>query len=195
MLSDLVHDLASLDQPVALLLDDYHAIETAEVHRGLTFLLDHLPHQLRIVLGTRADPPLPLARLRARAQLGELRVIDLRLTPAETERFLNEVMGVGLSPDQLSQLEARTEGWLAGLQLAALSMRGRTDLEGFVAAFAGSHRFIVDYLLEDVLQREPADVQVFLHETAILERLTAGLCDAVTGGQNGQVMLDRSCRA
>jgi LuxR family maltose regulon positive regulatory protein len=177
-----------------LVLDDFHVIEAADVHRGLTFLLEHLPHQLRIVIGTRADPPLPLARLRAHAQLGELRVNDLRLTMSEMERFLKGVMELDLTPGQLEQLEARTEGWLVGLQLAALSMRGRADLETFVAAFAGSHRFVVDYLIEDVLQREPEDMQSFLHETAILERLTAGVCDAVTGGENGEVMLDRAER-
>jgi LuxR family maltose regulon positive regulatory protein len=194
VVSDLVHDLAALDQPLAFVIDDYHLIDTSTVHRGVAFLVDHLPSQVHLVIGTRVDPPLPLARLRARAQLGELRSTDLRLSSGETGRFLNNVMGVDLTAGQVAQLEARTEGWLAGLQLAALSMRGRTDLDAFVAAFTGSHRFIVDYLIEDVLEREPEAVQAFLHETSILDRLTAGLCDAVTARQDGQEMLDRAER-
>src|SRR5262249_28289188 len=157
-------DVAALDQPIALIIDDFHLIDAPDVQRGLAFLLDHLPHQLRLVIGARADPALPLARLRARGQLAELRASDLRLTALETGAFLSRVMGVDVTAAQVARLDARTEGWLAGVQLAALSMRGRSDLDAFVAAFTGSHRFIIDYLMEDVLHRVPEGVQAFLLE-------------------------------
>ena len=193
-LTELVRDLAAVDQPLALVVDDYHLIDTTEVHRGVAFLLDHLPPQLHLIVGTRGDPPLPLARLRARGQLGELRAADLRLTTLETATFLREVMAVELSNVQVTELEARTEGWLAGLQLAALSMRGRSDVDAFVAAFTGSHRYIIDYLVEDVLEHEPQPVQTFLQQTSILDRLSAGLCDAITARADGQEMLERAER-
>ena len=194
VLTELLQDLAVLDQPLRLVIDDYHLIDTIEVHRGVTFLLDHLPPQLHLILGTRADPPLPLARLRARGQLGELRAADLRLTTRETAAFLHDVMEMELSKSHVAELEARTEGWLAGLQLAALSMRGRSDVDAFVGSFTGSHRFIIDYLVEDVLDHEPQPVQTFLQETSILDRLSAGLCDAITGRADGQEMLERAER-
>jgi LuxR family maltose regulon positive regulatory protein len=188
-LTGLAQDLAALEQPLALVIDDYHLVDAPTVHRGLAFLLEQ-PGQLHLILGTRADPLLPLARLRARGQLGELRATDLRLTTNEAATFLNDVMGIDVSAAQVAQLEARTEGWLAGLQLAALSMRGRSDLDAFVAAFTGSHRFVIDYLLEDVLEREPEQVQTFLQETSILDRVTADLCDAITARGDGQAMLE-----
>ncbi len=194
VLTELVRDLAALDQPLPLVIDDYHLIDATEVHRGVAFLLDHLPPQLHLILGTRADPPLPLARLRVRGQLGELRATDLRLTTPETATFLRDVMGIELSNVQVAELEARTEGWLAGLQLAALSMRGRSDVDAFVAAFTGSHRYVIDYLVEDVLEHESQPVQTFLEETSILDRLTAGVCDAITARADGQEMLERAER-
>jgi LuxR family maltose regulon positive regulatory protein len=193
VLTELAQDLASLEQPLTLVIDDYHFVDASPVHRGVASLLEQAG-QLHLILGTRVDPPLPLARLRARGQLGELRATDLRLTTTETATFLNHVMGVDVSAAQAAQLEARTEGWLAGLQLAALSMRGRSDLDAFVAAFTGSHRFVIDYLLEDVLEHEPEQVQTFLQETSILDRLTAQLCDAMTGRTDGQTMLERAER-
>ena len=142
-----------------LVLDDYHVIDAKPVDPALTFLLEHLPPQMHLVIATREDPPLPLARFRARGQLTELRAADLRFTPAEAAAFLNQVMGLRLSTDDIAALEARTEGWIAGLQLAALSMHGRSDTARFIQAFTGSHRFVLDYLVEEVLQQQPARVQ------------------------------------
>ena len=141
------------------------------VDEALTFLLEHLPPQMHLVITTREDPQLPLARLRARGQLTELRAADLRFTPAEAAEFLNQVMGLNLSAEDIAALESRTEGWIAGLQLAALSMQGHQDVPGFIQAFAGDHRYIVDYLVEEVLQRQPEPVRSFLLQTAILDRL------------------------
>ena len=168
-----------------LVLDDYHVIDARDIHEGLAFLLDHLPPQLHLVIASRADPPLPLARLRARGELTELRAADLRFTPDEAAAFLNEVMGLDSAAADVAALEARTEGWIAGLQLAALSMQGRDDVAGFIAGFAGDDRYIVDYLVEEVLQRQPERVRSFLLQTAILDRLSGPLCDAVTG-QDGR---------
>ena len=155
----------------------------------LAFLLEHLPRQLHLVIASRADPPLPLARLRARGELTELRAADLRFTPGEAAAFLNQVMGLNLSADDIAALETRTEGWIAGLQMAALSMRGREDIASFVQAFTGSHRYIIDYLVEEVLQRQPDHVRSFLLQTSILDRLSGPLCDAVTGQADGSAML------
>ena len=160
------------------------------VDDALTFLLEHLPPQMHLVITTREDPQLPLARLRARGQLTELRAADLRFTPAEAAGFLNQVMGLDLSAEEVTALETRTEGWIAGLQLAALSMRGREDVARFVRAFAGDNRYIVDYLVEEVLQRQPERVRSFLLQTSILDRLSGPLCDAVTGQNDGMVLLD-----
>jgi len=189
----LLHRLRHVDAPLVLILDDYHAIESDAIHASLSFFLDHLPPSVHVVLSTRADPPLPLARLRARAQLAELRAADLRFTPAETAAFLGDVMGVHLSPEQLRALEARTEGWVAGLQLAALSLQTRPDAQGqaaFVVAFSGSHRFVLDYLIDEVLQQQPEPIQTFLLETSILERLSDSLCAAVTGDSASAAMLE-----
>jgi LuxR family maltose regulon positive regulatory protein len=179
----------------ALVLDDYQVIETPAIHRALTFLLDHLPPQVHLVLATRADPPLPLARLRARGQLDELRVADLRLSTSESELFLRTVMGLDLPPEAMLALRHRTEGWVAGLQLAALSLRGRDDVSTFLAAFTGSHRFVVDYLSQEVLARQPAPVLSFLLRTSVLERLSGPLCDAVTEQEGGRAMLESLERA
>jgi LuxR family maltose regulon positive regulatory protein len=193
ILVSLVNDLDSIAGPTVLVLDDYHVIDTPDVHQAVTFLLDNLPPQVTLTLTTRADPPLPLSRLRARDELVELRAADLRFTDDEAELFLNEVMGLELGPEHIAALESRTEGWVAGLQLAALSARGRKgadEVDGFVDAFSGSHRFVLDYLLEEVLRSQPDDVRAFLLDTSVLSELTGPLCDAVTGRSDGQQTLE-----
>ncbi len=179
--------------PHILVLDDYHVIEAQPIHDGLAFLLDHLPPQMHLVIASRSDPPLPLSRLRGRGQLTELRTADLRFTPDEAAAFLNQVMGLGLSAEDVAALEARTEGWIVGLQMAALSMRGRDAkrVAGFIAALTGSQRYILDYLTDEVLLQQPESVQTFLLRTSILDRLTGSLCDAVTGQGNSQQMLQQ----
>ena len=190
MLTALLNEIATLPDTIVLVLDDYHVIDAKAIDDALTFLLEHLPPQLHLVITTREDPPLPLARLRARDQLTELRAADLRFTPAEAAEFLNQVMGLNLSAEDIAALEDRTEGWIAGLQLAALSMQGHQDVPGFVRAFAGDHRYIVDYLVEEVLQRQPEPVRSFLLQTAILDRLNGPLCDAVTGQAGSSARLE-----
>jgi LuxR family maltose regulon positive regulatory protein len=173
-----------------LVLDDYHVITAEPLHRALTFLLEHLPPQMHLILATRADPPLPLARLRARGQLTELRALELRFKDAEASVFLEEVMGLHLTPSDVATLQTRTEGWIVGLQLAALSLRGRADVSAFLATFTGSHRFVLDYLSDEVLARQSAEVQAFLLRTSILERLSGPLCQAVTEQGDSQAMLE-----
>ena len=157
---------------------------------ALTYLVEHLPPQMHLVIATREDPQLPLARLRARSHLTEVRAADLRFTASEASEFLNQVMGLSLSAEDIAALEDHTEGWIAGLQLAALSMQGRQDVHGFIQAFAGDDRYIVDYLVEEVLQRQPAPVRSFLLQTSILDRLSGSLCDAVTGQEGGNARLE-----
>ncbi len=190
ILGILLNEAAALSSPLVLILDDYHVIEIVAIHDGLAFLLDHLPDQLRLVIASRADPPVPLARLRARGELTEIRAADLRFSPAEAAAFLNGAMGLSLSADDVAALESRTEGWIAALQLAALSMQGRADVAGFISAFTGNDRYIVDYLVEEVLQRQPAQVRSFLLRTSILERLHAPLCDAVTAEGGSRAILE-----
>jgi len=180
-MAPVINSIAFWSQPVLLVLDDYHVIEQAAIHDGISFLLDHLPPNLHLVIAGRADPPLPLSRLRARGQITELRQADLRFTPAEAAAFLNRTMGLALSDKDVACLERRTEGWIAGLQLAALSMQGRNEVEAFIQAFSGSHHYVLDYLAEEVLLRQPVGVQNFLRQTSILGRLSAPLCDAVLG--------------
>ncbi len=191
ILTALLNEVAALANDVILVLDDYHTIQSPPVHQAVEFVLDHLPPQLHLVIATRADPPLPLSRLRARDELTELRGDDLRFTPDEAADFLNRIMGLNLAAQDIAALEGRTEGWIAGLQLAALSMRGRGagHLADFVRAFSGSQRYVLDYLVEEVLQRQPQDVQAFLLQTSILDRLSGPLCDAVTGQTHGQARL------
>jgi LuxR family maltose regulon positive regulatory protein len=179
VLTALLNEIAALPEPLALVLDDYHLIKAPAIHEAVVFLLGHLPPQMRLIILTRADPPLPLARLRVRGHLIELRAADLRFTTDETAAFLSQVMGLDLAADDVAALETRTEGWVAGLQMAAISMRERGGIPGFVRAFAGSHRYILDYLGEEVLCQQPRDVQDFLLQTAILDRLSGELCDAV----------------
>ena len=158
----LVNDLGRQDDPVVLILDDFQAIQNPSVHAGFVFLLDHLPRNLHILVATRTDPPWPLARFRVRNQLVEVRAQDLRFTTEETAAFLNQTMGLNLATDDVAALEERTEGWVAGLQLAALSMEGRSNVAGFIKDFTGSHVYVAEYLAEEVLSRQPRDVQEFL---------------------------------
>lgn len=179
ILTALLNGISTFPDDFILVLDDYHVIESKPVNQILTFLMEHLPLRMHLVIATREDPQLPLARYRARGQLTELRVTDLRFTPAEAAEFLNQVMGLRLSAEDITALENRTEGWIAGLQLAALSMQGQKDTAGFIKSFTGSHRFVLDYLIEEVLQRQSETIQTFLLRTSILERLCAPLCEAV----------------
>jgi len=185
VLTPLLNELSSLTYDVWLVLDDYHQVDGESVRPGMTFLLDHLPPQVHLVIGTRVDPLLPLARMRARGELVEVRAADLRFTSDEATTYLNDAAGLTLTPDDVAALEGRTEGWIAALQLAALSMQGRDSVAGFIDGFAGNDRFIVDYLVEEVLQHQPAPVRDFLLRTSVLDRLTGALCDAVTGGDDG----------
>ena len=189
-LAALLNDLSALSHDVLLVLDDYHLIEALEVQQGMSFLLDHLPQQVHLVIAGRADPALPLARLRARGELVELRAADLRFSSDEAGAYLNEMMGLALTAPDVAALEGRTEGWIAALQLAALSMQGRDDVTAFIASFAGDDRYIVDYLAEEVLQRQSDQVRTFLLQTSILSRLSGQLCDAVTGQGDGRAMLE-----
>jgi LuxR family transcriptional regulator, maltose regulon positive regulatory protein len=191
----LINQLEAELEELVLVLDDYHVIDSTAIHDSLAFLLRHLPPQLHLVIASRSDPPLPLAWLRASGQLTELRAAELRFTPEEAAAFLQEVWKLDLSVQTVAALEARTEGWVVGLQLAALSLRGRPDPKGFLDAFTGTHRFVLDYLSEEVLERLPDRIRSFLLETSILERLNAPLCDAVTGDSDGQGMLEELERA
>jgi LuxR family maltose regulon positive regulatory protein len=183
-LAELINQASTLSDRVLLVLDDYHLITAPAVHQGVSFLLEHLPGNMHLVLATRGDPPLSLARLRARGELTELRQSDLRFTPEEAATFLNDVAGLGLAPREVTSLEARTEGWIAGLRLASLAVEGwkrdsSRGLSDSIQQFTGSHRFILDYLVEEVLEQQSPTVQRFLLETSILERLCGPLCDAV----------------
>ena len=190
ILTVLLNEVVQDEDDLVLVLDDYHVIDAGTVDEALAFLLEHLPPRMHLVMATREDPQLPLARLRARDQLTEVRAADLRFTPSEAAEFFNEVMGLELSAEEVFALEERTEGWIAGLQLAALSMRGREDVSGFIGAFAGDNRYIVDYLAEEVLGRQPERIRSFLLETSILDRLSGPLCEAVTGQEDGGGMLE-----
>jgi LuxR family maltose regulon positive regulatory protein len=190
VLTVLLNEISALDRSLTLVLDDYHLIETQAVRDALVFLLDHQPSSLRVILATRVDPPLPLSRMRVRGQLTELRANDLRFTHDEAAAFLNQAMGLNLDAEAVSRLEARTEGWIAGLQLAALSLQGRANPSEFLDSFTGSNRYIVDYLFDEVLSRQPESVQTFLQKTSILNRLCGPLCEAVTGQPGGQAQLE-----
>ena len=191
----LVNELAEPAEEVVLVLDDYHLIQAPAVHASVEFLLEHLPSSLRLVLASRADPPLPLARLRARGQLTELREADLRFSSEETATLLRAAVGPDLPEAAVAALGNRTEGWAAGLQLAALSLRGRSDIGAFVEGFSGSHRYVLDYLAEEVLDRQPQQLRTFLLESSILERLCGPLADAATGRSDSQAMLEQVERA
>jgi len=190
VVATLINEINAIEDDFALILDDYQVVDAQPVHGAVAFLLDHLPPRLHLIIASRADPPLPLARLRSHAELTELRVADLRFTPEEAAAFLNDVMGLDISATDVAALEKRTEGWIAGLQLAALSIQGREDVPGYVAAFSGDDRYILDYLVEEVLQRQPERVRSFLLQTSILDRLSGPLCDAVTDRTSGKAMLE-----
>jgi len=184
-----LNELSATPNDVVLVLDDYHLVDGPDLRVGMVFLLEHLPPHVHVVISSRADPLLPLARLRARGELVEVRAADLRFTPDEVAGYLNDVTGLDLAPDDIAALEGRTEGWIAALQLAAISMQGRTDIGGFIAQFAGNDRYIVDYLVEEVLTQQTDPVREFLLHTAVLDRLTGPLCDAVTGRDDGSQLL------
>ena len=190
VLATLVNELHAVDRDVFVVLDDFHVIDHHDIQEGVTDLLDHLPERAHLVLTSRADPPLPLARLRVRGELVEIRAADLRFTNEEVAAYLNGAMGLDLTADDIATLEARTEGWIAALQLAALSMQGREDVADFIAGFAGDDRFIVDYLAGEVLHRQPESVRRFLLQTSVLDRLEGSLCDAVTGETGGKAVLE-----
>lgn len=190
ILGPLINELASTGAPLVLALDDFHAVQAVEIHDSLAYLLDHLPPGMHVVIASRADPLLPLSRLRVRGELNEVRAADLRFTSDEAATFLNDSMALDLPAQHISALESRTEGWIAALQLAALSMQGRDDAASFIDAFTGNDRYIVDYLVDEVLQRQPENVRRFLLQTSILDRLSAPLCDAVTGQEGGKGILE-----
>ena len=181
-LTQWINHLAGSKKPFCLVLDDYHAIQNQAVHRAVTFLLEHRPEPLKIVITTRADPPLPLARLRARSCLLELRMADLRFTILEAAEFLSHTMGLKLSEEDVARLTSRTEGWIAGLQIAALSLQNVEDIPGFINTFTGSHHYIFDYLLDEILEKQPPEIKRFLLYTSVLDELYAPLCDALLAG-------------
>jgi len=190
LLTTLINELGTDTTDVFLVLDDYHVIDSREVQDGIDFLLENLPPRLHLVIVSRADPALPLANLRARGELVEVRAADLRFTTEEAASYLNGAMGLELTHEDVGALEGRTEGWIAALQLAALSMEGREDASGFIAGFAGDDRYVVDYLVEEVLKRQPEQVQDFLMQTSVLDRMSGPLCDALTGHGDGRAMLE-----
>src|SRR5438128_3708485 len=190
VLTLLLNELSAMSTDLVLVLDDYHVIDAREIHDGMVFMLDHLPPRLHLVIASRTDPPLPLARLRARGELVEIRAADLRFTPDEAAVYLNQGMGLDLTAHERAVLEDRTDGWIAALQLAALSMKGREDTASFIAGFSGDDRYIVDYLVEEVLKRQSEAVRSFLLHTSILDQLSGPLCDAGTGQEGGSAMLE-----
>src|SRR5829696_6195098 len=187
----LINELADVRYEVTIVLDDYHVIHSEPVHEATSFLLEHLLENVHLVISGRADPPIPFAKLRARDQVTEIRAADLRFTTEEATDFLNGVMGLTISAADVAALEEVTEGWIAALQLAALSMRDREDVSSFVETFSGSNRYVLDFLAEEVLERQPEGVSEFLLKTSVLERMSAALCDALTGRNDGQQMLER----
>ena len=190
ILSTLINELSALPDLLTLVLDDYHVIETSSIHEGLAFLVEHMPSQMRLVMTTRTDPPLPLARMRVRGQLLELRSADLRFSPPQIATFFTDVMGLTLTPDEIDALDVRVEGWIAGLQLAGLALQGKRDTADFIASFAGDHRYVLDYLGDEILDRQPEAMQQFLLQTSILERLNVDLCDTVTGTAESRTVLE-----
>jgi len=197
LLTTLLNEITSVPDDFVLVLDDYQIIDSKLVDEALIFLLEHLPPQMHLVIITREDPHLPLARLRAQGQLAELRAADLRFTPEKAGAFLNQIMNLNLSPEDITALETRTEGWIAGLQFAALSMQGHQDTTSFIKSFTGSHHFVLDYLIEEVLHQQSEDNQTFLLRTSILDRMCGSLCDAVLGSlsASGQETLEYLERA
>jgi LuxR family maltose regulon positive regulatory protein len=195
VVTTLVNRIDAQPGDLVLVLDDYHVVENPLIHEGVAFLLSHIPRRLHLVIATRTDPPLPLARLRVQQQLAEVRDADLRFTSSESERLLRDAWQLELSPQVIAALEAKTEGWVVGLQLAALSLRERSDPAAFVDAFTGTHRYVLDYLTEEVLERQPDRIRAFLLHNSVLNRMTAALCNAVTGDDDGQDILEQLERA
>ena len=191
LLSGLINQIAEIQYPFVIVLDDYHVITEKRIHEILIFILENQLPKMHLIISTRADPPWPLARWRARGDITEIRTQDLRFTPEETSVFLNSVMHLGLSAEDILRLGTRTEGWVAGLKMAALSIQGCSDVSGFIRSFSGSHRFIFDYLIEEVLQKLPPKIQEFLLKTSILERMCASLCNTVTGYNDSQHTLEQ----
>ena len=187
----LINELAGAPREITVVLDDYHLITAEPVHEAVSFLIEHMPRNVHLVILSRTDPPLPLPRLRARDQLVEIGAAELRFTAEEASAFLKEVMGLALSAEDVATLEEITEGWAVALQLAALSMQGRESVSSFAEAFSGSNRHVLDFLAEEVLERQPEGVKEFLLSTSVLERMTALLCNALTGRDDGQGMLER----
>jgi LuxR family maltose regulon positive regulatory protein len=185
LLAQVINDISACPLEFVHVFDDYHFIANSGIDEALTFLLEHLPLNLRVIVASRADPALPLARWRGRGQMAELRAADLRFTVDEAAAFLRSRLHVDLSPQAIAALESRTEGWAAGLQLAALSMQGRDDLDQFIQAFSGSHRHVLNYLVGEVLDQRPRGTLDFLRQTSILDRMCAPLCEAVTGRSGG----------
>ena len=185
-----INDAAAVSTPFFLILDDYHVIESAEIDQAMDFIIENMPPPMTLIITSRSDPGFPMARRRARAELIELRVDDLRFTEGEAAQFIQQTTNLTLSLDQIAALETRTEGWIAGLQMAALSIQGQEDTDGFIHAFTGSHRFVLDYLVEEVLQIQPERVRNFLLRTSILNELCGPLCDAVTGQKDGRETLE-----
>jgi LuxR family maltose regulon positive regulatory protein len=190
ILTALINEVAASPHRIVLVLDDYHLIEARPVHDALTFLLRHLPPRTHLVIATRDDPHIALACLRARSQLTELRAADLRFSSSEAAEYLNQAINLGLSPEEIMALQTRTEGWIAGLHLAAISMQRHQDPASLIQSFTGSHRFVLDYLIEEVLDQQSTSVQAFLLQTSVLDRFAASLCDAVTGQKDGQATLE-----
>ena len=186
----MINEVTAFPDAFAIVLDDYHLIDSQFIHGALTYLIAHLPTNMHMVISTRVDPPLPLARLRARDKLTELRANDLRFTADEVAAFLTQVMGLKLSAEEVTAIEMRTEGWIAGLQIAALSMQGHDDISRFIHAFSGSHRHILGYLADEALDQRPKGTLNFLLQTSILDRLCGPLCEAVTGKPGGQEILE-----
>ena len=191
LLTTLINELLTFREQVTLVLEDYHVIHAPSIHQSLSFLLEHLPSQMHLAIATRSDPPLPLARLRARGELCELRAEDLRFTLEEASVFFRQTIGLALSPEEVALLTERTEGWIAGLQLAALSLQNQEDVHRFVLAFRGSQAFVIDYLAEEVLSRQPPSIQEFLLHTSILTRLNGSLANAVLAREDGKTLLEQ----
>ncbi len=190
ILSSLINELSNLPDVLTLVLDDYHTIESPAIHDGVAFLVEHMPSRMHLIITTRTDPPLPLARMRVRSQLLELRSADLRFSQQQIADFFTDVMGLKLTSDEVMALDTRVEGWIAGLQLAGLALQGKTDKAGFIASFAGDHHYVLDYLGDEILDRQPEAIQQFLMQTSILERLNANLCDTLIGASESRAVLD-----
>ena len=191
----LINELAEISNDFVVVLDDYHVIDAPGIHDAMEFVLDHLPPRMHLVMLSRADPRLPLPRLRVGRRLSEIRAADLRFTQDDAASFLNGMMSLDLSSDDVAALHTRTEGWAAGLQLAGLSLEGRSDKHEFISAFSGSHHYLVDYLLDEVLSRQPKEVYDFLCQSSVLERFSAPLCAAVMGTPDSQRILEHVERA